>query len=316
MMNYLNISIVIPTFNPNQNFDELIETIVNVMQDTNYNYEIIIVNDGSEKKDIWNLIIKMTQKFKNVRGINLAKNTGQQKAIICGLSYAKGDLILTMDDDFKHNPRDIPHLIGEILSDDNLMCVNCIYTNESKSLVRNLGSRLFDLIAYTFYSIGNNKNRSSFRIMRKNLLSNIINFRTRRPQVGPIIMSLTDKIKTIFIENNDIRISSSRHKFFDFVSMTFDSLIYVSNLPIRFFTYIGISSLFISLFLSLYFLISWYFSGSSVPGFTSQVLLILFFGGLSLSTIGIIGIYVFRILDEITGPHTFLIKDFTDGKDK
>ena len=315
-MKSLNISIVISTFNHNKYFDELIETLISVMKNTVYNFEVIIVNDGSDYRNIWDTIIRLSQKFKNLRGINLDKNIGQQKSIICGLSKTKGDLVITMDDDFKHNPKDIPYLISEILSNDDLMCVNCIYTNEKKNLIRNLGSKLFSFIIRYFYSFSNYTGRSSFRIIRRSLVHNIIEFRTRKPQIGPIITSLTSQIKSIFKENDDVRNSKSRHKYFDFVSMTIDSLIYVSNIPIKIFIYIGVMSIFISLFLSIYFLLSWYINSTHVPGFTSQVLLILFFGGLSLSGIGIIGIYIFRILNEITGPNDYLIKNDTDNENQ
>ncbi len=315
-MKSLNISIVISTFNHNKYFDELIKTLINIMENTAYDYEVIIVNDGSDHRNVWDTIISLSAKYKNIRGINLDKNIGQQKSIICGLSKAKGDLVITMDDDFKHNPKDIPNLINEILTNEDLLCINCVYTNEKKNLIRDLGSKLFGFIIRYFYSSSKNKDRSSFRILRKSLVYNIIEFRTKRPQIGPIIMSLTGQVKSIFKENDDVRNFKSRHKYFDFVSMTIDSLIYVSSIPIKFFIYVGAISIFISLFLSIYFLLSWYINSTTVPGFTSQVLLILFFGGLSLSGIGIIGIYIFRILNEITGPNNYLIKDDTDNENQ
>ena len=104
------ISIVVPVYNSHECVAELSRQIADALK--GISYEQIMVNDCS-KDSSWEEIKKEAQNNKNLLGINLRKNGGQDSAILTGLNYARGNWIIIMDDDLQHSPYDIPKLYEE-----------------------------------------------------------------------------------------------------------------------------------------------------------------------------------------------------------
>lgn len=112
----MNISVVIPLFNEEESLQELCTLINKVMQENNFSYEVILIDDGSKDKS-WQIITSLSTTNQNVKGIKFRRNYGKSAALNLGFSKAKGDVVITMDADLQDNPNEIPALYNMIVKD-------------------------------------------------------------------------------------------------------------------------------------------------------------------------------------------------------
>lgn len=112
----MNISVVIPLFNEEESLQELCTLIDKVMQENNFSYEVILIDDGSKDKS-WQIITALSATNQNVKGIKFRRNYGKSAALNLGFSKAKGDVVFTMDADLQDNPNEIPALYNMIVKD-------------------------------------------------------------------------------------------------------------------------------------------------------------------------------------------------------
>ena len=113
-MDELEISVILPVLNEGECITSVLEELINVLENQRYkNYEVIVVDDGSID-DTFEKIVQISQSWKKVQPIQLARNFGQSAAMACGFDHAQYDLIVAMDSDGQNNPDDIPRLIDEI----------------------------------------------------------------------------------------------------------------------------------------------------------------------------------------------------------
>jgi dolichol-phosphate mannosyltransferase/undecaprenyl-phosphate 4-deoxy-4-formamido-L-arabinose transferase len=305
-------SIVIPVYKSGAWMDELVTRIGAVMEQVAPSaFELILVNDCSPDTTTWPAIKRNAEKYSWVHGFNLLYNVGQFRATICGLQQAQGRFILNMDDDLQHLPEELPTLIRAMNENEDLLCVMGRYETKRHNALRNAGSRFYQKIMNRVYDNPSGIQTTSFRIMKKELVDAILAYRTAKPIMGSMIVSLTRKIKNVPIQQDARRQGSSGYTLWSLVSTTFDNVISASTAPLRFFSVIGFFCSGASLFLAMFYFFRWLIGGIGVAGFTSQILLITFFGGMTLAGIGLLGEYVARIISEITGPERFRIKEET-----
>ena len=115
------ISIVIPVFNESESIAYLLEEVKSVMEVNQFNYELIVVNDGSED-NTHSVLDKLTKTIKELLVISLRKNYGQTAAMAAGFDISRGDIVITLDGDLQNDPNDIPNLISEINTGYDLIC--------------------------------------------------------------------------------------------------------------------------------------------------------------------------------------------------
>ena len=115
------ISIIIPVYNESESIGFLLDEVINVMSFNKFNFELIVVNDGS-KDNTQQVLKQLTLKIKDLSVISLRKNYGQTAAMSAGFDYSKGDIVITLDGDLQNDPNDIPILISEINNGYDLIC--------------------------------------------------------------------------------------------------------------------------------------------------------------------------------------------------
>ena len=115
------ISIVIPVYNESESIGFLLDEVINVMSFHEFNFELIVVNDGS-KDNTYQVLKELSLKIKELLVISLRKNYGQTAAMSAGFDNSKGDIIITLDGDLQNDPNDIPTLISEINDGYDLIC--------------------------------------------------------------------------------------------------------------------------------------------------------------------------------------------------
>ena len=113
----LDISVVVPLYNEEESLPELFAWIARVMDENNFSYEVIFVNDGSRDRS-WKVIEELASQSPNVRGIKFRRNYGKSPALFCGFREAQGEVVITMDADLQDSPDEIPALYKMITEED------------------------------------------------------------------------------------------------------------------------------------------------------------------------------------------------------
>jgi len=131
-------SIVIPVYNSEMILPQTIERTVNFFNANKLDYELILVSDNSPD-DSWGVIEAYAAENRNIKGINLLKNYGQHTAIYAGFEHAKGDYVVTMDDDLQNPPEEITHLINEVEKGYDMVIGK--FLEKKHSFYRRIGSR-------------------------------------------------------------------------------------------------------------------------------------------------------------------------------
>ena len=142
----MDISVIVPLFNEEESLPKLFEWIERVMNDHNFTFEVIFVNDGSTDKS-WQVIESLQKQSPCVRGIKFRHNYGKSPALYCGFRAAKGDVVITMDADLQDSPDEIPELFSMIQNDDYDLVSGWKKKRYDSKLSKNLPSKLYNATA-------------------------------------------------------------------------------------------------------------------------------------------------------------------------
>ncbi len=308
-------SIVIPVYNSEKSLEELSKRLNYVFEAIIHeDYELILVDDFS-KDSSFEVITRLMENDSRITGVQLAKNCGQHSALLCGFSIAQGDFIVTMDDDLQHPPEEIPKLIEKMQSSDDLDVVIGSYESKKHSLIRNIGTGLSAYVSYKAYGKPKELDLTSFRLMRKNVVSDILSMNIDTPRIGNMLLQVNGRIGNVTVTHDKRKYGKSGYTFSRLVKDLISNLFTNSSFPLIVVRDIGMASSALSVLLAMYFIIKYFVSGISVGGWTSTVLIILFIGGMILFAIGIIGDYLLRILNESKKIPNYFIRQIVK-KDK
>jgi len=302
----LKFSIIIPVFNADQTLMELFERTLKVMNHDKLNFEVIFVDDFS-KDHSWEILNHLSTKDPRVKIIKLRKNYGQHAAVLCGMKHASGDFIITMDDDLQNPPEEMPHLINAITDNPDFDVVIGIPKHKQHSFFRRLGSSLLNEITTLIFKKNRQIKMASFRILKKNLAQDLISLHIPEPAIGTMILLLTTKIGNVWVQHDLRPQKKSGYSFAKLLKLTYNNIISYSSLPLKFVSQIGLFSSFVSMVLAVYFLIRARYV--TVSGWISIVVLISFFSGLILFSLGIIGEYLIRILTSVHNYPQYLVSE-------
>lgn len=168
-MDELEISVILPVLNEGECITSVLEELINVLENQRYkNYEVIVVDDGSID-DTFEKIVQISQSWKKVQPIQLARNFGQSAAMACGFDHAQYDLIVAMDSDGQNNPDDIPRLINEI--NKGFDCVSGWRKNrKDKKISRKIPSNLANRLISSWTKVKLNDYGCTLKAYRKNAI--------------------------------------------------------------------------------------------------------------------------------------------------
>jgi undecaprenyl-phosphate 4-deoxy-4-formamido-L-arabinose transferase len=306
-METIKISIVIPVYNSEECLLELNKQLTNAFLSFP-SYELILVNDRSADNS-WGKIIEICECNKNAVGISLRKNSGQDNAIMAGLKIAKGEYIVIMDDDLQHSPNDILKLYNECVKGYDL-CYG-LFNKKKQKLWKNMGSWLNGKLSEKLLSKPKEIYLSPFKIFRNEIAQEIIQYSGPYPYIDALLLTITHNISQIELEHHNRYKGNSNFNLLKSISVFIKHATGYSIYPLRLAIYLGFLSAFSSFVFAIYFLIDYFMHENKVEGWISTILLILFFSGVILISLGIIGEYVGRIFLTINKKPQYTIEKMT-----
>lgn len=307
------VSIVIPCYNS----ERMIEVVVNDIEETiarraNYEYEIILVNDGSED-NTWQVLLGLVDSHKNIIAINFSKNFGQHSALLAGYRSVSGDIVLGLDDDGEHNPEEMFELIDKLDEGYDYVCAE-YETNQSR--FRSLGTRVNNWMATTLINKPKDIDLSSFYVLRRYIIDEMVKYEQPFPYVAGLLLRTTTNMATVPLVRRKRLAGHSGYNLRKMISLWINGFTAFSVKPLRIATIIGMISAIVGFVSALIIVAKKLFVTKYALGYPSIIVTIIFFGGMIMVLLGMIGEYVGRIYLSINATPQYVIKEIkrSDGQ--
>lgn len=222
------ISVVIPVYNGEKSLEALYKKLLKILNEITEEFEIIMVDDSSSDNS-YRKILSLNKNDSRVKGIKLAKNFGQQNAIICGFNFANGDYIVTMDDDLQHKPSDIKILYNKIKQGYDI--VYAVPQNRDYGFYRKIGSKLTDFLFKLISSKPDDIRVSSYRILTKKLLNKITANNSSFVYISALVLEQDVNIANIEVSHYNRKHGESNYNIFKLIDLFLKLFIYYGRFP-------------------------------------------------------------------------------------
>jgi len=252
------ISIIIPVFNESESIGFLLDEVTNVMSLHKFNFELIVVNDGS-KDNTQQVLKQLTHKIKELSVISLRKNYGQTAAMSAGFDNSKGDIVITLDGDLQNDPNDIPILISEINNGYDLIC-GWRFDRKDKLINRKIPSKIANKLIARVTGLKLHDYGCSLKAFKKEIIDDIKLYGELH-RFLPVLANIEGaRIKEIIVNHRSRQYGSSKYG----IDRTFRVLMDLLTVwfmtkfltrPMYGFGFVGIISIFISLAISSYLIV-------------------------------------------------------------
>lgn len=269
-------------------------------------FDIVLVNDASPD-DSWEAILRECHDDKRVKGINLSRNFGQHKAILAGLNYAMGQWVIVMDCDLQDRPEEIPALYQKAMEGYDI--VQGERENRKDGFFKRLSSTLYNKVFVYLSGIKTNKKIANYGIYSQKVIDTVRKMPERDRAFATQVEYVGFKKVSIPIEHGNRFEGSSSYSFHKLMSLAFGTIISNTNKPLKIMVHLGFVMTFVSLCIALYNLFAYFAGYISVAGFTTTVFSIWFVGGMLMMQIGIVGIYIGKVFDQVKGRPLFVVMD-------
>lgn len=301
------LSIVVPVFNEEDNIQKFYTTVKDVLQTLDYDYEIIFVDDGSSD-DSAGMLRYIGNQDSKVKVLLLARNFGHQLALTCGLDYAQGDAVITMDGDMQHPPELISELVKHWESGADV--VRTIRdSTEDASWAKAFTSKYYYKVLNKLANVPIVEGGSDFRLMNRKSLETLKLFREH----GRFLRGIVGDLGFVQHEFHFVApprfAGTSKFSVKKMMRFALDGITAFSRVPLRLALYIGLLCGLLSLIMIGHILFVHFFSDNVISGWSTLGVAIFFLGGVQLVGIGIIGEYVGRIFEEVKQRPLYWVKD-------
>lgn len=301
-------SVVVPVYNSEHTLKELYTRLEKVFRESiKQPFELILVDDGS-KDQSFQVMKELRENDSRVKIIQMARNFGQHPALLCGFSYAEGDFIVTMDDDLQHPPEELPKMIHVMNERDDVDVIIASYEGRKHNPIRRLGTKVSVWATSKMLGKDPNLQITSYRLIRRFLVEAILQTNTHLPQIGNLLVQTSNRIINVPVQHAARAYGKSGYSFKRLVKDLIYDITAHSAFPLLMVRNIGILSFITSGCLGLYYLIRYFICGTTVAGWTSLMLVLLAFFGITLLSIGIMGIYLMNILNEAKKMPHYVIR--------
>ena len=304
----MKLSIVTTLYKSSPYINEFYERITKEAKKITDDYEIIFVDDGSPD-DSLKKCIELHQKDKKVKVIELSRNFGHHKAIMTGLSHAKGDFVFLIDVDLEEEPELLGRFWDELQHSEELDVVYGVQESRKGGWFEKWSGVLFYKAFNKISHVNVPQNLITCRLTTKDYNTALVSHKEREVFLAGLWIISGFKQKALLVKKHSHSETTYnlKHKF----SVLLNSLTSFSNFPLRVIFYIGVSISSISFIYILFILLRKLIFDISLQGWTSLIVSIWFLGGLILFSIGTIGIYISKIFTETKQrPYTIIRKKY------
>lgn len=305
-MNTPKFSIVSPVYHGEKMLEELVRRITEAVTPMTTDYEIILVNDCSPDAS-WDVIKQLCATDVKVKGINLSHNFGQPYAITAGLTYATGDYIAVIDCDLQNKPEDLPALFLKAMEGYDVVSARRVHRDDTA--LKRLSSAVFHRV-YDFLSgFTTDKAVAEFGVYSKRIVKVYCSIPEYSRSFVELIHTLGFRKTGVDVMHDHRLEGRSSYNLARLLRLSFNAIISNSNRPLHLAVTIGLVMSVFSFLMAVYNVFAKFAGWNEVVGYTTTVFSIWFVGGLLLFMMGVLGLYIGKIFDQVKGRPVFIVQD-------
>ena len=300
------ISLIVPCYNEEAILEKFYQEITELLQTCMYSYEIIFINDGSQDKTL-DLIKNLSFNHHHIKYISFSRNFGKEAAMLAGLRFAIGDIIIIMDADLQHPPSLIPELVkGYEEGYDQVIAKR---NRKGDSFIRSVQAKLFYKLINKFVDVTLTDGIGDFRLLSRRAVDSLLSLSEYNRFSKGLFSWIGFKEKIIEYENVVREEGESKWSFSKLLNYAIDGMMSFNNKPLRMSIYLGLFVTLLGIIYILYTFFGILLHGIDEPGYFTIVSAILLFGGIQLICLGVIGEYIGRIYYETKRRPHYIIEE-------
>ena len=303
------VTIIVPAYNEEESLPFLYERLEKLInENTNYEFEILFVNDGSKDKTI-DLIKEYREKDKRINYVDFARNFGKEIAMIAGLDYATGDCVIFIDADLQDPPELIPEMIKywEEGYDD-------VYaqrrSRKGETWLKKFTSKMYYRVLQSLTKVPIQKDTGDFRLLDKRCVNALRKMRETGRNSKSMFSWIGYKKKAIFYDRDPRVAGSTKWNYAKLINLAIDGITSFTTSPLRISTYIAVPTFLALLVYFIYVIVKCIRLHVAIQAFQAIILLILFFAGVQILLFGIVGEYLGRIFNESKHRPLYLVNEY------
>lgn len=295
------VSLIVPCYNEEEALPFLYNALCDVRKEvTDHTFEFIFVNDGSRDKTS-SVIKGFAENDPDVKYIIFSRNFGKEAAMYAGLEKASGDLVAIMDADMQDPPSLIPSMIRSIENDEADIIASRRVTREGEPKIRSFFARMFYKLINSMVEVEIADGARDFRLMKRQVVDAILDLNERQRFSKGIFAWVGFRTKWIEYVNTERVAGETKWSFWKLFKYAIDGIVAFTTAPLRLATYLGFGFAGLGFFYLVYYFVRAIILRiyNDVPGYPSLLCFILFIGGLTLMSLGVLGEYIGRTFIEV-----------------
>lgn len=295
------VSLIVPCYNEEEALPFLYNALCDVRKEvSDHTFEFIFVNDGSRDKTS-EVIKKFAEEDPDVKYIIFSRNFGKEAAMYAGLEKSAGDLVAIMDADMQDPPSLIPSMIRSIEADEADIVASRRVTRQGEPKIRSFFARMFYRLINSMVEVEIADGARDFRLMKRQVVDAILDLNERQRFSKGIFAWVGFRTKWIEYVNTERVAGETKWSFWKLFKYAIDGIVSFTTAPLRLATYLGFGFAGLGFFYLIYYFIRAIILRiyNEVPGYPSLLCFILFIGGLTLMSLGVLGEYIGRTFIEV-----------------
>ncbi|MBD1898846.1 glycosyltransferase family 2 protein [Trichocoleus sp. DQ-A3] len=302
----VELSVVVPLYNEEDNIDYLFERLLSVLETVNTTYEIVCVNDGS-KDNTLKCLIEHHYRNPAIKVVNLSRNFGKEVALSAGLDYAAGAAVIPIDADLQ----DPPELIKELVDKwrEGYDVVYATRRSRDEGWLKNSTAKAFYQIIGKMSRVPIPRNTGDFRLLDRRVVEAIKLLPERTRFMKGLFAWVGFKQTSVLFDRPPRYKGTTTWNYWRLWNFALDGITSFSFLPLKVWSYVGVTISFLSFIYASFLFFRTLIYGIDLPGYASIMVAVLFLGGIQLITLGIIGEYLGRVYEEVKGRPLYLVRE-------
>lgn len=301
------VSVIAPCFNEKDNLPEFIRRVSQVLSEAELDYEIILVNDGSRDETL--AVAKELQKtFSHLVVVDLSRNFGHQAAVSAGIDLAQGRAVILIDADLQDPPELIPEMINRWRSGADIVYAQRRH-RDGETLFKTTTARMFYRLLGRISRTRIPHDTGDFRLMDRKVADAIRQMPEQHRFIRGMVSWTGFRQEPILYDRAPRYAGKTNYPLRKMMLFSMDAITSFSTVPLRMLTIAGFILIITAFLISLAILTVKLFTDFFIPGFPTVFLLIIFFGGLQMLSLGIVGEYTGRIYEEVKRRPLYIIRN-------
>lgn len=310
-MSKKTITVIIAAYNESIQIYKSINVIHAILRSKEIKHNFVIIDDGSVD-DTWSHIKNAISEFADITAIRFSRNFGKEAAIYAGLESASGDACILIDADLQHPPELIPTMV-KLWQEEDFEIIEGIKISRGKeSIINSTCSKLFYFLMKTLSKLNLN-GASDFKLLDRKAINACCSMNESKTFFRGIATWIGFKHTQIPFEVNERTHGQSKWDLLKLFILSINAITYFTSVPLQLVTFTGFLFFFCSMIIGIHTLIN-YFSGQSLSGFTTVILLQLIIGSIIMVSIGVVGTYISRIFEEVKSRPRYIISESINTK--